>query len=207
MLETSIEFLQSLPWIWVLVFAFAVTFIENVFPPSPSDTIVVFMGSLLGGFYLGGFSSLLIASTLGSVFGFLAMYMLGLKFEKRIIESGKFKFISRKVIVKVELWFRKWGYSLIVANRFLSGTRAVIAFVAGMSELSISKTLVLSALSAALWNSILISLGIAFSSQWQRVDYYMSIYGKILAPIGVLIIIIYIIYMYIKKRKAKLGNE
>lgn len=193
--DYAIEFLKHLPWFWVLVFAFAITFVENIFPPSPSDSILLFMGSLVT---LGvvDFIPLLIFSTLGSTCGFLLMFYIGDKFGTTLTRTKKFSFINDKNLEKPEAWFKKYGYYLIVVNRFLSGTRAVISFFAGMSKLNFTKTLILSTISAALWNFILIELGVIFSKNLNQVINYMSMYGKILFPIIALLIVFYLIKIY-----------
>ncbi|MFP4369285.1 MAG: DedA family protein [Candidatus Kapaibacterium sp.] len=207
MLETAIDFVSQVPWYWVLLFALFITFLENVFPPSPSDTVLVFTGTLISGGTIG-FFPLLFTATAGSVLGFLAMYILGKNFDRRIIESGRFSFISREGLQKVESWFHKWGYALIVANRFLSGTRAVISFFAGMTGLKITLTIVLSALSALIWNAILIYLGYAFGENWEEVKHYMDLYGKIIAPVAVVLIAGFFgIKWYIANRKKQRTDQ
>ncbi len=200
MLESFVDFISGMPWYWVLVLGFFLTFLENVFPPSPSDSALVFTGTLI---HLGNvsFISLLLAATLGSTIGFVTMYYLGIKFDKTIIESEKFSFINKKTLEKPEQWFRKWGYFLIVANRFLSGTRAVISFFAGMSRLSLSKTTILSAISALVWNSILLSLGWFFADNWEKVVEYMKLYGTILTPVIVALVLGAGIYFWLKNKK------
>lgn len=193
--DHAIEFLKQLPWFWVLFFAFVITFVENIFPPSPSDSILLFMGSLVT-LNVVGFIPLLIFSTLGSTCGFLLMYYIGDKFGTKITKSKKFSFINEKNLEKPDAWFKKYGYYLIVVNRFLSGTRAVISFFAGMSKLNFTKTLILSTISAALWNLILIELGIIFTKNLNQVISYMTMYGKILFPIIILLIVFYLIKVY-----------
>lgn len=200
MLETLIEIIQKIPPFWILIIAFAVTYIENIFPPSPSDAALVFMGALVGTGTVG-FMPLLIFATIGSTLGFITMFVLGVRFEMKFIETDKLKFISKKALMKVDELFKKWGYWLIVANRFLSGTRAVIAFFAGMSLLSFRKSTVLSFFSALLWNFILIYLGYIFGDNWKKVDEYMTLYGYILIPLVVLIVAAYFIYSFIQSKK------
>ncbi len=198
MLEATIEIIKTVPWYWVLVFAFFITLIENVFPPSPSDAILLFIGTFVG---IGkvGFIPLLISSTLGSVIGFGLMYMLGNKFEHTIMDSKKFSFISRDLIIKVEKWFGKWGYWLVVANRFLSGTRAVIAFFVGMSNLSFKKSMVLSVISALIWNALLIYFGMKLGDNWVMFDDFLKDYG-LYVSIGTITIIMYFVVKWVIKR-------
>jgi len=205
MLETLIEIIQKIPPFWILIIAFAVTYIENIFPPSPSDAALVFMGALVGTGTVG-FLPLLLFATIGSTLGFITMFVLGVRFEMKFIETDKLKFISKNALLKVDNLFKKWGYWLIIANRFLSGTRAVIAFFAGMSLLSFRKSTVLSFLSALLWNFILIYLGYIFGDNWKKVDEYMTLYGYILIPVVVVLVAAYFIYSFIQSKKQNANS-
>ncbi len=191
-LQSAINFLSHLEWYWVLGFALFITMLENIFPPSPSDSVLVFMGSLVG---IGtiGFLPLLVFATIGSVLGFIIMFLLGSKFGERIVDSNKLAFINQKSMEKPEQWFRKYGYYLIIANRFLSGTRAVISFFAGLSDLDLKKTVILSTGSALVWNSILIYLGYVFGNNYEEILNYLGLYGKIIFPIIGLVIVIFLI--------------
>lgn len=200
LLEQAINWLQHLSPIGVLFFLFFFCYLENVFPPSPSDSLVVFAGTLIG---LGtiGFVPALIAATLGSTAGFATCYVLGRYFENHVV-SGKFgNLISADSIHKVENLFKKYGYGVIIVNRFLAGIRGLISFFAGMSKMNFAVTTALSALSAAVWNFILLYLGKIFAANWRQVTDYMAIYGKIVTVIIIVAIIIGL-FIYYRRRKT-----
>ncbi len=201
MLETIIQFLQDIPSLYLLVAVFFFAFVENIFPPSPSDAVILFAGTLIP---MGNvsFISLWIFATLGSVVGFLTMFAIGVSFDRKVVEAGKIKFIKYEHIQKVEIWFQKWGYWLIVINRFLTGTRAVISFFAGLSLLKIRKTTFLCAISAGLWNFILIYIGYAFSQNWQEMYEKLEGYGYFLIIIIVFLSIGIWIFNKMKKKKS-----
>ncbi len=202
-INNLIHFLSSVPWYILLITAFVLTFIENIFPPSPSDVLLMFMGSLIG---IGtiGFVPLLVSSTLGSSIGFLVMYWLGKEFGEKMINSNKLPFITHNNLVKPKQWFTKYGFYLIIANRFLSGTRAVISFFAGMSELPLKKTTLLSTISALIWNFILLYIGKIIGGNLDTLNKYLNLYGKIVLELCTIVIIILLIrYLYLKKNKAK----
>lgn len=190
-------------WIYLTIFFFA--FIENLFPPSPSDMVIVVGGSLVGASDLH-FAPVLIFATGGSLVGFLTAFAIGWQIDKRILHSGKIKFLTIESVEKVENAFRKYGYFLIIANRFLPGTRAVISFFAGMSRLNIHYTVLLSAASALIWNSILISLGMVFGENIQKVDAFLSTYNQIVIAATAVVIVLLIIRYFIKKSKKKFRN-
>ena len=92
-----IAYLNGLPVWGVLLFAFFVCYIENLVPPSPSDVLLLFTGTLVG---LGtvGFVPLLAASTIGSVAGFATTYWIGRKYGRRLVDSGKIPFVDKESI-------------------------------------------------------------------------------------------------------------
>jgi membrane protein DedA with SNARE-associated domain len=185
-------------WIYMTVFFFA--YIENIFPPSPSDIVLVVGASLIGTGVVS-FLPIYLAATAGSLAGFLTAFIIGWQFDKKLIHSGKLKFINIESIDKVETAFRKWGYYLIVANRFLPGTRAVISFFAGMSRLNVNKTTILSLISSAVWNLILIYLGITFGKNIDLIDSYLKTYSTIIWVIIAIVILFFAIRYFIIKRK------
>lgn len=201
-MEDFIVHLRSLDPLLIYLLVFSIAFIENIFPPSPSDLVIVFTGSLVG---IGrvGFMETLIIATLGSTAGFVVMYKVGHWFGSHILETGRISFIPVESVKKVEAWFVRYGYWIIIANRFLSGTRAVVSFFAGMSELNLLKTTVLCFLSALAWNSILVTGGWYLGSNWQRIGFFISTYSKLVTGILVLGGLIWLIWYLCKKNTAK----
>ncbi|HEY7751209.1 MAG TPA: DedA family protein, partial [Ignavibacteriaceae bacterium] len=155
MFEDILSQISSFPAVWVYITLFLFAFIENIFPPSPSDVVIVIGGTLVGTGAVNFFICLVFA-TLGSITGFMLMFYFGSTVDRKVIHSGKLKFIPVNSIDKVETWFRKYGYFIIVANRFMPGTRAVISFFAGVSNLNAKKTILLCFISALVWNSIML---------------------------------------------------
>ena len=199
-MDTIIAHLQTLSPALVCATVFSIAFIENVFPPSPSDLIIVFGGSLVG---IGrvGFIEILLWSTAGSTLGFVVMYKIGDWFGERILSQGKIKFIPAESVRKVDAWFRRYGFWLIVANRFLAGTRAVVSFFAGMAELRLLHTIVLCALSALIWNAFLITGGYYLGNNWREIGGYLGTYSE--AVTGLIVVLALILTArYLYRRKA-----
>lgn len=187
-------------WIYVTLFLFA--FVENVFPPSPSDLVVVIGGSLVSTGVISFIPALLL-TTIGSVVGFIILFYFGSTVDRKVVHSGRYKYIPVDAIEKVELWFKKYGYYVIIANRFLPGTRSVISFFAGMSMMDAKKTIMLAALSAFVWNSIIIYLGYIFGNNVSVVDKYLSTYSNIVIALTVVVVIIFVVKFYLSRKKNK----
>lgn len=194
-----VHFLEQLPPIGILAALFAFSYVENIFPPSPSDVAIVFGGTLVG-LGLVGFVPALIATTLGSVLGFLTAFYIGRIFGERILERGKIKFIPIEGVHKVENWFRTYGYGIIVVNRFLSGTRAVVSFVAGMSEMDVLRTTIFCAISALVWNAILLIAGEMLGEHWTAVGALLETYSKWVMVVGGAVGLAFLARWYFKKK-------
>jgi membrane protein DedA with SNARE-associated domain len=202
MIENILNHISDLSPFLIYLILFIFSYVENVFPPSPSDLVVVLGGSLIATGPIH-FVPTLIFTTVGSVLGFMTLYFIGSQLDKKVVRTGKIKFITAEAVVKVETWFTKYGYTIIAINRFLPGTRSVISFFAGLSELKVLKTVVLATLSAAFWNAIMIYLGIIFGDNIDRVDFYLSRYEKIVLIITGIVVLFFVIrYFFFKKKKS-----
>jgi membrane protein DedA with SNARE-associated domain len=198
--------LEQLSPVWVYCTLFLFAYVENLFPPSPSDIVIVFAGTWIAIGRINIFGAILF-TTMGSTLGFVSMYMIGRWFGSHILKTGKLKFIPVSSVQKVELWFRKWGAWVIVANRFLSGTRAVVSFFAGMSGLQLSTTVPLCATSALVWNGLLLYAGCLLGQHWQVIGHYLAMYSKIITTVIVAGLVVWVIVLMIKKRMNSRKNN
>jgi membrane protein DedA with SNARE-associated domain len=199
-IESMLTWFQHLAPAGVLGAIFLVAYIENIFPPSPCDVLLVFAGTLIG---LGtiGFLPAVAAATLGGTLGFMTAYAAGRYFDRRILTGRFARFLPVNTIHQVERLFQRYGYGVIIANRFLAGTRAVVAFFAGMSQMNLTLTTLLSGLSALVWNSLLLYFGMAFANNWRDVAQYVQIYSTI-ATIVIVVVIGIFIWRYLRRRRA-----
>ena len=194
--------ISGLPYIYLVLMAFLLTLIENIFPPFPSDLCFIVLTVLV--FFNGGYVvPVILAAAIGGTIGFWIMYMLGSKFAKKIVESDKIKFISKTSIEKAEKKFQKWGIKIVAINRFMSGTRAVISFFAGMSKLPKTKTIIYAGISSLLYYGLLVLVGYHFGKDYSRIIEFLYTYEKITIAIVIVVIIIAIVMWVIKKRILK----
>lgn len=205
MIEDILSHIGELTPFWIYASLFAFAYVENVFPPSPSDLVVLIGGSLVGTGTLS-FIPTLIVTTIGSILGFMTLFFIGWMLDKKVIKSGKLKFISLEAILKVEAWFNKYGYWVIGINRFLPGTRSVVSFFAGMSRLDIKRTIILSTVSAFLWNFLIIYLGMLFGENVEKVDRYLDTYSNIVIIATIIIVLFFTIRYFFFRKKNESKN-
>jgi membrane protein DedA with SNARE-associated domain len=204
--ESIIHWLQNLPPLGIYAVLWFVTYIENVFPPAPSDVLLLFIATLVGIGTIGHVPAIAVA-TLGSVMGFLTAFLIGRRVGRRAVESNKIPFVSVDSLRKVDSWFEKYGYWVIVANRFLAGTRAVISFFAGMTKLDLTRTTILCAISALAWNTTIIELGALLGNNWHKGEKILRQYGLVVTILLGGVILFFLVRWIIRKRRKASDGE
>ena len=202
-----VESIRAMPVLHVYLIFLGVSYLENVLPPIPGDILIVFGGYLAADGIID-FSYLLIITAIGSVIGFMNMYYFGYKVGDEIrINRGKFKFLKYfddKYMDKVEIWMHRWGQGVILANRFLAGTRSIISITAGVTRTKVGSTIIFATISALAWNFVLIIAGWYIGENWQSIQYYLNVYGtSVLVIVIVFFVIRYSLKSYRKAQQKK----
>jgi membrane protein DedA with SNARE-associated domain len=201
MLQHLVTYIGSYDLWLIYLIVFFFSFIENVFPPSPSDVIVL-VGATIISKTAAGFIPVLFITSIGSGLGFILMYFVGIYLGEKLIRTGKIKFIEQKYLEKADSWFHKYGYNLILINRFMPGTRSVISFFAGLHRLNIIKTFIFATISAFVWNAFLIFLGVLLGNNLDLVDHALAKYSTIAVAATVIIVTFLLIKHLWNKKKA-----
>jgi membrane protein DedA with SNARE-associated domain len=202
--EIFLEWFANLDRNYLYASIFVIAYIENLIPPIPSDVLIVFAGYLAGTGTVDVIWAFIIA-VVGSTTGFMTMFGIGHALGNRVIERGRLPLIPIQSVHTAERWFRKWGYGLIVLNRFLSGTRAVIAFFAGLSALRFPLTVLLCFVSAALWNGILIYLGWELGENWREIGGMFRQYRYLSTLFITVFLVLTVTYVVLKNIKRSRG--
>ncbi len=176
-------------------------FIENIFPPAPGDTVVVFGGFLVAQSDLS-FTWVLISTTIGGVLGFMGLFYIGYHFGRDFIIKKNWKLFNIEHVNQANTWFVKYGYLVIIANRFLSGLRSIISITAGITKMDPKVVLVLSTISFIIWNGLLTYLGYVFGQNWQDIVQYIEKYSQIVFFIILGVIIFIVAKKLIQRKKA-----
>ena len=93
-----------------------------------------------------------------------------------------------------------YGQWVVISNRFLAGTRSVIALIAGASKLSIWPTVFSSAISSMLWNGVLVYAGWWLGDNWRRVGVYLEIYSQVILILLAFIGLMSFVYLRRKRQ-------
>lgn len=167
-IDSFLCFLDSLPDALLYLLLGISAFVENVFPPVPGDTITAF-GAFLVGTQRLSFEGVYTATLAGSLAGFMFLFWIGRLLGRRFFLERDYRFFRAHDIRRAEEWFKKYGYVLVLLNRFFPGIRSVISIAGGISRLKGVRVALLALTSAGVWNLIWISVGYSIGNNWETV--------------------------------------
>mgnify|MGYP001852305280 CR=1 FL=1 len=182
--------------------------IENVFPPIPSEVILLF-GGFMTTYTKLNIILMIVAATLGSLLGAIILYYIGKIFnkkKKKKIISGKIGKILRlkaKDIDYADKWFDTKGNKTVFLCRFIPIVRSLISIPAGMSEMPIPKFLVYTTLGSLIWNSVLVVIGNKVGENWTDILGIMDRYSHVVLILLIIIFIAFVVYWFGFRKKNK----
>lgn len=200
---------------WGYFGVFFLIALENVFPPIPSEVILAFGGALTAA-ALGGKLSIvgmIIAATLGSVFGAIILYYIGkiLKVERlKKIAGGKVGKVLRLKpadIDKADKWFDDKGNIAVLLCRFVPIVRSLISIPAGMSEMPMIKFLAYTVIGSVIWNTVLVAIGHNLGNNWESILGFFDDFQHVVLAICVIVFIATLVWWFGFYRKKKSANS
>lgn len=186
---------------------FFLIFIENVFPPIPSELILVFGGFISKSLNLN-FLLLVVFATLGSSTGAIILYYAGKKIPLEKMES----FLEKKWVkrlgfkpgdIKKSLkYFEKYSTFAVFFGRCIPVVRSLISIPAGMQNMSLKKFLIYTTIGSGIWNTLLIYIGRVTQDKWKEGLLILERYSnRILGLIVLAFVIKFLVKRFLKKRK------
>lgn len=205
------EFILSMMNQFGYIGVFLLIAIENIFPPIPSEVILLFGG------FMTTYSELniilmIIFATLGSLLGAIVLYYIGKILNKERLKKivsgkiGKILRLKNSDIDKADQWFDTKGNKTVFFCRFVPIVRSLISIPAGMSEMPMGKFLLYTTVGSLIWNTVLIILGAIVGENWTSILNIFDTYSHIVAILLIIIFIVFIYIFYKKKKKIKNHN-
>jgi len=179
---------------------FIMMFLESSFFPFPSEVVMIPAGYLA----FKGEMNIYIAiftGVFGSVAGALFNYYLAVRFGRSfLLKYGKYFFLKSDSLEKLEKFFQKHGEISTFNGRLIPGIRQYISLPAGLSQMSIWKFSIFTALGAGIWVAVLAGLGYILGSNEVLIKEYLHV-ATIIALVSVLLITIFYI-VYAKRKRV-----
>lgn len=197
MSEWIINIMEQLGYLGIAL----LMFLDNVFPPIPSEVIMPSAGftAAQGQLSLIG---VIVAGSLGSLIAAATLYWIGRKIShdalfRWVNQYGKYLFIKTDDVKKALDWFEKYGHRVVFFGRMIPAVRSLISIPAGMSHMPFWKFMTYSTLGTVIWTTFLATVGYYFGNNTALMQQIFSNVGYVI----VAIVTLFLIYLWFKKRK------
>ena len=179
MAEWVIGFIQShgLPAVALLMF------LENVFPPLPSELIMPFAGFAAA---KGDLNIVLVAlaGAIGSLAGAVFWYWVGLRFGVARVQRwaethGTYLAMSADDVGRAEEWFKRRGTLAVFAGRLVPAVRTLISVPAGMVAMRPAKFLLWSFTGSLVWSGLLAGVGFVLGDRFEDATHWLDVATKV----------------------------
>ena len=187
---------------------FFLIFIENIFPPIPSEVVLLF-GGFMTTYTKLHVALMIIFSTLGSVVGAIVLYYVGKILNKDRLKKlvagkvGKVLRLKASDIDKADHWFDTKGNKTVFFCRFVPVVRSLISIPAGMSEMPMAKFLLYTTVGSAIWHSVLLIVVNIVGENWKSILGIMDQYSHIVLILLILLFILFLVYFFCFRTKKK----
>lgn len=181
-------------------------FLENVFPPIPSEVIMSLSGVLVAQGRFSFWPLIMVAvfgTTLGNYFWYWVGRGIGYERLRPLVEShGRWLTMDWDEVEKLHNFFLRWGSGIVFVCRFLPIARTMISLPAGMVGMPQIKFLIWTAAGSTIWITALAGAGNWFATRFSEAEKYIG--PVAIGSIGILILI-YIYRVITWKPKADRG--
>ena len=193
MIDWAADFIDAIGLLGVA----ALVALENIFPPIPSELVL-----LLTGFNVSearfGYVGAVVFATIGSVVGAYFLYGIGRLLHEDRLEAflagiGRFVGLKKSDVHKGFQWFERHGSAVVLFGRLIPVVRSVVSIPAGAEKMPLSRFTILTALGSFVWNAVWIAIGWGLGDQWKKAgtwgDYIQ--YGAVaLILVGMVVLVV-----------------
>jgi len=161
---------------------FAAMFLENLFPPIPSELIMPLGGFLVQQGQLQ-FVPVVLAGLLGTVLGALPWYGIGRVINEERIEQwlerhGRWIGISPAELGRSRSWFNRFGTALVFWGRLVPGIRTLISVPAGIEMMPMLPFLIWTTAGSLIWTLLLTLAGLLLGESYSSVEIWIDPVSK-----------------------------
>lgn len=156
----------------------ALMFLENLFPPIPSELVMPLSGytASQGRLSLVG---VLVAGWIGSMAGALFWYAIGrwlgyARIRAIAARHGAWLTMSPDDVDEANRWFCRHGGAAVFVGRLVPAVRTFISVPAGVSDMSFVTFLLYTSLGTAIWTAFLAGVGYGLGAEYGQVSQWLG---------------------------------
>lgn len=153
-------------------------FLENVFPPIPSEVIMPLAGFVAAEGRLNVWLVIL-SGSIGSAAGALVWYGVGLwlghgRLERAIGRWGRWLTLTKPDLEKARHWFDRHGHLAVFFGRLVPTVRTLISVPAGIAEMRLAPFLLWTSLGTVAWTALLAACGYLLQANYEAVEGWLN---------------------------------
>lgn len=174
---------------------------ENIVPPVPADTFVLFGAFLAAG---GRASALVIffVTWFANVASAFWVYRLALRYGAQLVDAPIARWILQPhQIEQINRFYGRFGVAALAFSRFLPAFRAVVPVFAGLAGMRWYRVLPPIALASGLWHGILVLIGSFAGHNWEAVVGIFSGFSRVLLWVALPFLIIIAVWWWRTRRQ------
>ena len=174
-----------------------IMFLENVFPPVPSEPFLLGAGFSSGRGELSMIGAI-VAATLGALVGATLYYYIGVLLPEHRIRAllrryGKYALLDEDDLDRSISWFRNHGQAVIFFGRCLPLIRTLISIPAGLTRMPLPKFLLFTALGTGVWSTLLIVVGRVLGDNWEAALAFFDRYELAFYAVAALAVVAFVV--------------
>ena len=168
-LEAFLRLVGSIPVETVYLLVGLGAAVENIFPPVPSDIVVV-VGGILADRGMLDVRLVFVVAWASNLLLALGVYVAALRFGGGIFSTRWGRWLLRPAqLERMSLFYEDYGTLTILVSRFFPVFRVLVPAFAGISRLGFWRTALPLAIASAAWYAVLVFGGVVASRNVPRI--------------------------------------
>ncbi len=201
-IEALINRLSELPLSMLYMAIGAVSALENVFPPFPSDVVVAF-GAFLAARGEASAVSTFFICWFGNVIGAAFTYYIGRRYGAGTFMHRLEKYGGKGAEAKLRTLYARYGFAALFISRFLPGVRAIVPPFAGAMHLPPVRTFLAISAASGIWFLFITWLAFRAGENWEVLYGHIMTSGKIVAYGALGVVVIAAAIWYFRRKRTE----
>lgn len=184
----------------------ALTLLETIFPPIPSEVILPFTGFAASRGDINAVAAWA-AATIGALIAALVLYAAGAAFGYErlgaLAEKRWFVVFGPKDLERGERFFERHGGVVVLVCRCIPLLRSIVSVPAGVARMPLPKFIGLTVLGSGVWNAAFIYAGWQLGNRWDTVEGWVG-------PAGYTVLVLLVaalVVLAVRKRRMVLATR
>ncbi|HEU5483726.1 MAG TPA: DedA family protein [Microlunatus sp.] len=180
--------------------------LESIFPPIPSEIVLPLAGFTASQGSLS-LTAVLICTTIGSLVGAAALYLLGrrLGLDRLRRAAEKMPLTDPGDVDRSDAWFERHGGKAVFFGRMIPIFRSLISVPAGVNRMRMPSFLALTLVGSLVWNTALVLAGYLLGEQWHRVESSVGVLQYVVLA-AIVAAVTWFVVRRVRRRRAEASD-